>query len=72
MKVTTRRRIVRSTTNPDVGTYQTSVRVECGGVLIGLTFPGLLTRKRALEETFHFLQRSGQYSPSFLHQIPRH
>lgn len=59
MKITVKRWISRNPSVPDIGNYKTTVTIR-DGVLVSLTFPGELTRKKAIDNAYNALLNEPQ------------
>lgn len=59
MKITVKRLVSHNPSVPDIGTYKTTVTIR-DGVLVSLTFPGELTRKKAIDSAYNALLNEPQ------------
>lgn len=73
MKATVKNWILKSSSCPDIGSYQVTVTLYGPSVTLAVTFPGPLTRKRALGRLYGHLLREnnsrGCWSPHLLRDV---
>ncbi len=71
MKVKTRKWISWNPSIPGSGSCKTTVEIRDDKLLTGITLNGHLTRKRAIQLAFEYLQGEGRWSSEFLQRLKR-